>query len=145
MAESKNANERLDMLVEAYAKDECPKHVVKQVDFYRKIAENGTKRTFFWSVALPGAGHLTLRCWSEGFIFLFLELLLTGTILVLFVKSLIAVFTSDPHYWHALSWWLGTAIVFRAVSFVRVAILANRIKSDAAYLMLRLKDKKPPE
>ncbi len=140
--ESVKTNERLDMLVEEYIKPEHSKRTAKQVEFYQKIAENGTKGMFLRAIAVPGLGHFTLRCWQEGFIFLLLEILLSGTILVLFVKSLIAIFTSDPHYWHALLWCFGGVIVFRMVSFVRVSILANRIKSDAAYLMLRLGDKK---
>ena len=142
MAESGKAREQLDKLVDEYGKEGCSKQTVKQVEFLQKVAESGTKKTFFWSAVLPGAGHFPLRRWQEGFCFLLLELILSGTILVLFVKSLISIFTSDPHHWHAFLWCLGGAVVFRIVSIARVAYLDNRIKSDAAYLMLRMKDKK---
>ena len=142
MAESEKTREHLDVLVEEYVKAVHSKKVTKQVEFYQKIAESGTKGAFLRTLAVPGTGHFILQRGLEGICFLLLEILLTGTILVLFVKSLIAFFTSDPHYWHALLWWLGGAIVFRLASFVRVALLVSRIKSDAAYVMLRLADKK---
>jgi hypothetical protein len=141
-AESNRMHERLDALVDEYGKDERSKKVVKQVEFYQNVAENGTKGVLLRSITIPGTGHFPLQHRLEGACFILLEILLSGTILVLFVKSLIAIFTSDPHYWRALLWGLGGAVVFRIVSFARVAFLCSRIKSDAAYLMLRLADKK---
>ena len=142
MAESVNTRERLDALVEEYVKVERSKKVTKEVDFYQGIAENGAKGAFRRSILVPGTGHFVLGRWLEGFCFLFLEIILTGFILWFFVKSVIAIFTSDPHRWRAFLWCLCGSLVFRTVTFVRVALLVSRIKSDAAYVMLRLADKK---
>ena len=142
MAESVKTREHLDALVEEYVNVERSKKVVKEVEFYQGIAENGTKGAFRRSIIVPGTGHFILGRWLEGFCFLFLEIILTGFILWFFAKSLIAIFTSDPHRWRAFLWCLGGSVVFRAVTFVRVALLVSKIKSDAAYIMLRLKDKK---
>ena len=71
-------------------------------------------------------------------VFFLLELILTGSLLIFFFRSIAAIFTSEPHYWRAFLWCLGGAVVYRIVSLVRVILLANRIKSDAAYLLLRL-------
>ena len=142
MAESINTRERLDALVEEYVKVERSKKVTKEVDFYQGIAENGAKGAFRRSIIVPGTGHFVLGRWLEGFFFLSLEIILTGFILWFFVKSLIAIFTSEPHRWRAFLWCLCGSLVFRAVTFVRVAFLVSRIKSDAAYIMLRLADKK---
>ena len=142
MAESINTRERLDALVEEYVKVERSKKVTKEVDFYQGIAENGAKGAFRRSIIVPGTGHFVLGRWLEGFCFLFLEIILTGFILWFFVKSLIAIFTSDPHRWRAFLWCLCGSLVFRLVTFVRVALLVSRIKSDAAYIMLRVADKK---
>ena len=142
MAESINTRERLDALVEEYVKVERSKKVTKEVDFYQGIAENGAKGAFRRSILVPGTGHFVLGRWLEGFCFLFLEIILTGFILWFFVKSVIAIFTSDPHRWRAFLWCLCGSLVYRAVTFVRVALLVSRIKSDAAYIMLRLADKK---
>ncbi len=142
MAESINTRERLDALVEEYVKVERSKKVTKEVDFYQGIAENGAKGAFRRSIIVPGTGHFVLGRWLEGFFFLSLEIILTGFILWFLMKSLIAIFTSDPHRWRAFLWCLCGSLVFRAVTFVRVAFLVSRIKSDAAYIMLRLADKK---
>ena len=142
MAESINTRERLDALVEEYVKVERSKKVTKEVDFYQGIAENGAKGAFRRSILVPGTGHFVLGRWLEGFCFLFLEIILTGFILWFLVKSVIAIFTSDPHRWRAFLWCLCGSLVYRAVTFVRVALLVSRIKSDAAYIMLRLADKK---
>ena len=142
MAESINTRERLDALVEEYVKVERSKKVTKEVDFYQGIAENGAKGAFRRSIIVPGTGHFVLGRWLEGFFFLSLEIILTGFILWFLMKSLIAIFTSDPHRWRAFLWCLCGSLVFRLVTFVRVALLVSRIKSDAAYIMLRLADKK---
>ena len=141
MSEKADTQSKLDSLAEQFAQEKCPKQVAEQVDFYRKMAEKDTKRTFFWAAAVPGFGHFPLHHRLEGACFFLLELILTGTILVLFFKSIAAIFTSDPHHWRAFLWCLGGAIVFRIVSLVRVILLANRVKSDAAYLLLRLASK----
>ena len=144
MADAANTHVALDKLAEEYGKAEHSKQIDEKVAFYRQMAQMDTRRSFIRAVTVPGFGHFPLRHWLEGFCFLFLEIVLTGTILVLFAKSLVSIFTSDPHRWRAFLWCLGGSVVFRIASLVRVVLLANKIKSDAAYLLLRLAEKKPP-
>lgn len=141
MAEKNDAHIELDRLAEQYAQPKRSRKVAEQVEFYQKMAEKDTKRAFFWAAVIPGFGHFPLRRRLEGLVFLLLELILTGSILVLFFKSIAAIFTSEPHHWKAFLWCLGGAIVYRIVSLVRVILLANKVKSDAAYLLLRLAGK----
>ena len=141
MAESVDTHESLDKLVEEYVKADHSKKIDDQVGFYQKMAEKDTRKALLRAIVVPGFGHFLLRRRLEGIGFFLLELVLTGTILVLFVKSVIAIFTSDPHYWRAILWCLVGSALYRVASLVRVAFLANRIKSDAVYLLLRLADK----
>ena len=138
MADKVDRQGKLDQLAAQFAQEKCPKQVADQVEFYRKMAEKDTKKAFFWAAVVPGFGHFPLRRRLEGLGFFLLELILTGSLLYFFCKSIAAIFTSEPHYWRAFLWCLGGAIVYRIVSLVRVILLANRIKSDAAYLLLRL-------
>ena len=75
MAESVKTREHLDALVEEYVNVERSKKVVKEVEFYQGIAENGTKGAFRRSIIVPGTGHFILGRWLEGFCFLFLEII----------------------------------------------------------------------
>lgn len=143
MAKKGDVRATLDTLAEQYVQSTRAKKVVEQVEFYRKMAEQDTKRAFFWAAVVPGFGHFPLHRRLEGLLFFCLELALTGSVLVLFFKSIVSLFTSNPHHWHALMWCLVGAIAFRIASLVRVILLANKIKSDAAYLLLRLAGKSP--
>ena len=141
MAEKNDARIKLDRLAEQYAQPKRSRKVAEQVEFYRKMAEKDTKKAFFWAAVVPGFGHFPLRRRLEGLVFFLLELTLTGSLLFLLFKSIAAIFTSEPNYWRAFLWCLGGAIVYRIVSLVRVILLANKVKSDAAYLLLRLAGK----
>jgi len=143
MAKSVDTHESLDKLAEEYMKADHSGKVDEKVGFYQRMAEKDSRKALLRAIAVPGFGHFLLRRRLEGVGFFLLELILTGTILYLFVRSLVAIFTSDPCYWRAILWCLGGSVLFRIVSLVRVAFLANGIKSDAAYLLLRLADKKP--